>query len=111
MVITIFFQIYNNLGLFLIYFGLILDIFGTVVLIGKPSLRFIKSNFNKDIKKDLEDEAIKKSFGRLAGKREENLKDDFVISYLGDYKNAFFAISFLILEFILQLMGNIINHL
>lgn len=96
-----------NYSSILVSIGLFLNILGSCIIVWKSAKKYIKSKFNKKVKRELEDEAIAISFGRYAGDRNENLNDVYVLNFLGDYKNAFIGFVLLILGFIMQLIGTL----
>ena len=89
-------------------FGLGLNILGSIIIIYGSATKYFKSLLNKKAKKEIEDEAIALTTNRLAGKREDMLKDNFTLNFISNYKTAFWGFVFLILGFILQIIGYLI---
>jgi len=89
-------------------FGLSLNILGSIIIIYSLAIKYFKSLFSKKTKREIEDEAIALTTNRLAGKREEMLKDNFVLNFISNYKTAFWGFVFLIIGFISQIIGYLI---
>jgi uncharacterized protein involved in cysteine biosynthesis len=95
-----------SLPLLLTIIGLFLNVVGALLLLSKPAIKWFRSHFNRRVKEEIEDEAINAAWPRWApDKREEQLADSVARGFISTYKTSFFAFTFLLIGFILQLVA------
>lgn len=85
--------------------GLFLDILGAIILVGFSVKKYLHSLFSKEVKKEIEDEAIAVTTNRMAGEREKMLRDPYTRGFISAYKNSFWGFLLLTIGFILQAIG------
>lgn len=89
--------------------GLILSISGSIILVWRAAKRYFASFFSTEAKKQIEDEAIAVSFNRLGSGRETMLLDPYVQGFIATYKSSFWGFVLLILGFVFQLLGTLMQ--
>ena len=89
--------------------GLILSIIGSAILVWRAAKRYFAAFLSTEAKKQIEDEAIAVTFNRLGGPRETMLLDPYVQGFIVTYKSSFWGFVLLILGFVFQLLGTLIQ--
>ena len=87
--------------------GLVLNVIGSGLLLKGPAIRWFQSLFNKQIKSEIEDEAITATYAVLApNTKEEQLANRISRNVITNYKISFFSFIFLFVGFTLQLVSS-----
>ena len=90
--------------------GLLFSIIGSGILVWRTAKKYFASLFSREAKTEIEDEAIAVSYNRWASEdRETILADGIVKGYITTYRSSLWGFLFLILGFILQLIGTLIQ--
>jgi len=82
-----------------------LSFIGTLVIIGKPTLKYFRGYVwnNPEIKRQIEDEATAHAFNRLApSNRETRLADSIARGFIATYKSTFWGFLYILVAFALQ---------
>ena len=86
--------------------GLSLSTIGAIILIWTPANIYLRSLFNEEYKKQIEQDALNKTVAVLGGK--DTKKSVFYKRNVNYYRDNFFGFLFLIIGFILQLWSLVI---
>ena len=86
--------------------GLILSTMGALILIWTPANIYLRSLFNEEYKKQIEQDALNKTVGVWGGKYIK--KSIFYKRNINYYRDNFFGFLFLIIGFILQLWSLVV---
>jgi hypothetical protein len=94
----------------LISIGLLFSIVGSGILVWRTAKKYFSSLFSVNARKEIENEAIAVSYSRLGSEnREHMLADGIVKGYITTYRSSLWGFLFLILGFILQLIGTLVQ--
>lgn len=90
--------------------GLLISIIGSGILVWRTVKMHFASLFSNEVKKEIEDEAISVSYSRFGSvDRDRMLADGIVKGYIATYRSSLWGFLFLIIGFILQLIGTLIQ--
>jgi hypothetical protein len=95
----------------LLVIGLLLNILGSLILIWRSAIIFLKSIFSSDYRKNMEDEAIDTQSARYAANtRTQQLEDPYVREFIATYKKSFYGLLLLIIGFIMQILSVVFSN-
>lgn len=88
--------------------AIVVSFVGTLVIIGRPSLRYFRGYIwhNQEIKTQIEEEATAVAFNRLApDSREEQLADSIARGFITTNRSTFWGFLILLFAFMLQTLS------